>query len=344
MSSYISSQSISASLRQAVLRAQTELGSAQTEVAGKHADMGLALAERTGRSLSLQSERNLLDSVVGANAVTLGRLDTTQDQLSDLDASAQAMLNALLSSNGSTTNAATIHDQAVDALKRLTANLNTRYNGDALFAGIDTATAPIFDYFAAGSSGKAAVDASFLSTFGVTQDGASTIDANALGAYLDTQFSALFQGSAWSGAWSSASDTPIVNTIAPGRDVVTSVSANHEAFRDLAQAYTMLADLGVQSMNQQSYQTVTAKARELISTGMNKLSDVRAGLGVAQASITSANAQISLQTNILATQIVDLESVDPYTAQARVSELQTQIETSYALTAQLQSLSLVKYL
>ena len=346
MSAYISTQSISASLRRSVLKAQTELASAQTELSGKHADMGLALAERTGRSLSLQSERQLLDSISDANTATLNRLDSTQNQLSDVDASAQSMLNALLSSNGSTTNAATIRDQAVEALKRLIANLDTRSAGDALFAGIDTANAPVADYFASNSSNKSAVDASFLSAFGFSQTSASvsTIDASALDSYLDTQFSDLFQESAWTSSWSSASNEAIVSKISSNQDIATSVSANEDAFRKLAQAYTMLADLGIESMNQQSYEALTAKARDLISGGMTKLSDLRAGLGVAQASISSANTQTSLQSNILATQIVNLESVDPYAAQARVSELQTQIETSYALTAQLQSLNLVKYL
>jgi flagellar hook-associated protein 3 FlgL len=42
--------------------------------------------------------------------------------------------------------------------------------------------------------------------------------------------------------------------------------------------------------------------------------------------------------------ISDLEGVDPYEAATRVSLLQQQIETSYALTARMQQLSLVKYL
>ena len=39
-----------------------------------------------------------------------------------------------------------------------------------------------------------------------------------------------------------------------------------------------------------------------------------------------------------------LESVDPYEASTRVNTLLTQIETSYALTARIQQLSLLDYL
>ncbi len=59
---------------------------------------------------------------------------------------------------------------------------------------------------------------------------------------------------------------------------------------------------------------------------------------------TSANNQMSVQMNILTTQISNLESVDPYQASTQVTGLQTQIETAYSLTAQLQKLSLVNYI
>jgi flagellar hook-associated protein 3 FlgL len=42
--------------------------------------------------------------------------------------------------------------------------------------------------------------------------------------------------------------------------------------------------------------------------------------------------------------IQKLEGADPYEASTRVSTLMTQIETSYALTARIQQLSLAKYL
>jgi flagellar hook-associated protein 3 FlgL len=48
--------------------------------------------------------------------------------------------------------------------------------------------------------------------------------------------------------------------------------------------------------------------------------------------------------NILGTQIGNLDNVNPYEVATRVNSLQTQIQTAYALTAQLQQLSLVKYL
>jgi flagellar hook-associated protein 3 FlgL len=47
---------------------------------------------------------------------------------------------------------------------------------------------------------------------------------------------------------------------------------------------------------------------------------------------------------ILQTQIGNLDNVNSYQVATQISNLQTQIETSYELTAQLQNLSLSKYL
>jgi flagellar hook-associated protein 3 FlgL len=47
---------------------------------------------------------------------------------------------------------------------------------------------------------------------------------------------------------------------------------------------------------------------------------------------------------ILQTQINTLDAADPYQTSTLVSSLTTEIQTAYSLTAQLQQLSLVKYL
>ena len=50
------------------------------------------------------------------------------------------------------------------------------------------------------------------------------------------------------------------------------------------------------------------------------------------------------QINIMNTQIGNLENVDPYTAQTSISQLNTRIEAAYSLTAQMEQMSIVKYL
>ncbi len=53
---------------------------------------------------------------------------------------------------------------------------------------------------------------------------------------------------------------------------------------------------------------------------------------------------MSLQIDILTSQVNSLEAVDPHEAATRVSQLLTQIESSYALTARIMGLSILDYL
>ena len=206
--------------------------------------------------------------------------------------------------------------------------------------------APITDYNGACAPNKLAVDTAFSSAFGVSQTsaGVSSISGAAMQNFLDTQFAPLFQGANWTSAWSSASDQTLTAQIAPKQTQNTSISANQPAFQQLAQVYTMLSDFGTQNLSQGAYQAVVSTARTTLTSAIAGLTNLQASVGEIQSSVSSANIQMSLQMNVLSTQVSNLESVNTYEASTRVTELQTQIELSYSLTSQLQQLSLVKFL
>lgn len=53
---------------------------------------------------------------------------------------------------------------------------------------------------------------------------------------------------------------------------------------------------------------------------------------------------MNTQIDLFNRHIVDLEGVDPYEAANRVNDLLTHIQTSFALTARIQQLSLLNFL
>jgi flagellar hook-associated protein 3 FlgL len=53
---------------------------------------------------------------------------------------------------------------------------------------------------------------------------------------------------------------------------------------------------------------------------------------------------MAAQMTILQTQIGSLDNVDPAAVATQLSALQTQLETAYQLTAQIQKLSLAQYI
>jgi flagellin-like hook-associated protein FlgL len=67
-------------------------------------------------------------------------------------------------------------------------------------------------------------------------------------------------------------------------------------------------------------------------------------LGAVQEKVEEADERMSLQKDIFDAKIIHLEAVDPAEAKVRVDRLMTQIQTSYSLTAQLKSMSLINYL
>jgi len=347
MSSIVSTQSIASMLQQSILQMQSDLATGETEMTtGTYADPGVTLGAGIGESISLQSEAAYLQTITDTNQTVTTRLNTTQNILSSLQSSAQDLLNSLLQGNGSNSNAGSIQALGQSNLQNLISSLNTSLNGDYIFAGTNTSSQPIADYYAPAAPNKAATDAAFLAAFGVpqTSSSVSAITGPTMQNFLNNQFSSLFQGTSWSNNWSSASSQTLTNQISGSQTVNSSVSANNPAFQQLAQAYTMIADLGTQNLNAAAYQAVTATAQTLLSSAIGNLVNLQASVGLTQSNVSSATNQMSAEMNILGTQIGNLDNVNPYEVATRVNNLQTQIQTAYSLTAQLQQLSLVKYL
>ncbi|TAL78632.1 MAG: flagellar hook-associated family protein [Beijerinckiaceae bacterium] len=346
MSSYISSYSISSALRQSVLNAQKNLATAEQEVStGTYANVGLQLGESTNQDLSLRSEESMLETITATNGMVSTRLSSTQTILGNLQTNAQDFLNSLISSTG-TSSANSLQATAQVDLQSLVSNLNTSVSGQYIFGGINSGTQPITDYYASGSPNQAAVDSAFSSTFGFSQSSASvsSITGTQMQSFLNTQFPTLFQGSNWTSDWSSASDTAMSSQISDTQTADTSVSANQSAFQDLAQAYAMVANLGTQNLSADALNAVTTTATALVQKAITGLTNMQTSVGLVQSNVSNATDQMSVQMSILTTQINNLEDVDPYEASTQVTNLQTQIETAYSLTAQLQKLSLVNYL
>ena len=345
---YISSQSLTAPMRTSILQAQSALAQAQTEISsGAPADLGLTLGANTGHVLSLRSDIDALGTYTQTNALATARLSATATALTSMMTSAQSLSAALVTAQtagGTTTSLATT---AQAALQGLIGQLNTTAGGQSVFGGINTGATAVSDYFSTTtSSAKSAVDSAFQKAFGFNQtsSSASTISGSAMQSFLDTQFSSLFSKSGWQSTWSSASSQTISSTIAPSQSTTTSVSANQGSFQTIAQAYTMLSEFMGSNMSADAKSAVVATASKLMSTGIASLTDVQAGVGVAQASISAADTQNSAQTSVLQTNASDLDSVDTYALSSRVTTLQTQLEATYQLTSRLQQLSLVNYL
>jgi flagellar hook-associated protein 3 FlgL len=212
---------------------------------------------------------------------------------------------------------------------------------------LNSATAPLADYFATPPSApKLAVDSAFVTAFGITQSDPAVvaIPPASFSAFLDGAFAGLFTPAGWSATWSAATDVTAQSRVNGPRFAQTAVSANAEPFRQLAQAFAMIADLGVETLSRTNFEAAADRAMALASSAAQGLGALQGTLGHAQQLINSTNETLGQFKSRAELMIAERERVDQAEAITRVNELVAGLEASYRLTARLSDLSLANYL
>jgi flagellar hook-associated protein 3 FlgL len=345
---FVSTPFLANSLVGPVMQAQSSLSNAMTEMStGEYANLGLQLGDQSGYELSLKEQVGLLQTLTSGDSVVLTNLSTAQNALSATQKSAQTTLDNLAAWTPVGDSGPSLQNMGQSALQSLISGANTTSGDQYVFGGINSAVAPMADYYSTPTSAaKTAIDQAFQTTFGVlpSDPGAANISASAMQSFLSGPFAALFQGASWSADWSSASSVNTSAEIAPGQTVTTSTNANQPGFQQLAQAYTMLSEFGGSALSSDAQQAVATAAASLVSQGVDSMINVQAGLGSSQSAVTNANSSMSSQLTILQGQIGNLDNVNPTTTAAQISSLTNQIQMAYELTARLQRLNLAQYL
>lgn len=347
--SFVSNQVIQNAMRMTIGRGQTEIQQLQKEVVtGRHADIGISLGAQTSSSVSLNRDVIRLETILDSNALVTQRLSASQLALGMMSDGAQQMLEAFIAANGAddATRLAVARRDVESALDAFTSAVNTSANGEYLFSGINSDVKPLEDYLAAGSSPKAAFDATFLGHFGFTQDdpAAAGITVAQMDNFLTNVLEPAFSGPAWNTDWSSASDTNITSRIRRNEVVESTVNANASGMRNFALAAVIGIELLDSPISGEVRAAVNARAIQHAGQAVSGIDDQRSNLGVSENRVTKANVAIEAQIRIVRLHLHDIEGVDAYEASTRMNSLLAQVETSYTLTARLQQLSLMNYL
>lgn len=334
--------------RASVGRLQSQLVDAQREVAtGRYADLGLALGHNAGQAVSLRDDHSRLNTILATNSGVTTRLEATQNALGGLLDVAQTFVSSLVGTSGTSVGPGVLAEQARNQMAAMSDLLNVKVDGASLFSGINTDTTTMESYFGdPAPASRTAVATAFTAAFGVTQDDplVENIAAGDMETFLSGDFAALFSDANWSTSWSGASDQVIRSRISTHELIETSVSGNEEAFRKLASGLAMVADLGGEQLNGNTFQVVATRAVALVGEAIQDIAKLQGRVGVVEESVGNANQRHRIQIDLITRDINALEGVDPYEASTRVTSLVTQIETSYALTARLQRISLMNYL
>ncbi|MFA7306087.1 MAG: flagellar hook-associated family protein [Hyphomicrobium sp.] len=345
---FISTAALSSETKASIARIQQRLVDAQKELAtGRHADVGLTLGAQTGVAVSLRQDMAQIKSIKDTNSLVLTRMQASQAALNTLATTSQTFLNALTPAQSTGTMPDTILQQANAAMQSLQDQLNSSMNGQYLFAGINSDVKPLDNFFAnPPATSTQAVSAAFAAKFGMTPDdpGVSAISASDMQDFLNNEFANLFSDTNWSASWSDASDKSVNSRISRTETANTSVTANDPTFRQLAQAFAMVAGLGFQNLNSAAQKVVMQQATQLVSNGIGGLTKVQSFLGVTQQRVSDANDQIDTQVDFLSKSIGGLESVDPAEVTTQISDLSTALEAAYSVTNRLSKLSIMDFL
>jgi flagellar hook-associated protein 3 FlgL len=132
--------------------------------------------------------------------------------------------------------------------------------------------------------------------------------------------------------------------ISTSETITTGAIAGDSAMRKIAMVYTMVSDLGLPQLSEGAYNALVEKATGLLGSAIQGITTTQARLGYSEQAVADAKSRLSIQKDVIDIHIGELEGVDPYEASTRISNLLTQIETAYALTARIQKLSLLDYL
>lgn len=340
--------SIGMASRLSITKLQTQLQDAQKELSTlRHADVGLTLGYRTGETISMRQEVLRLQTITDTNSIADARIDASDVALKGLQSGAQDFLgNLFLARNGGLT-AKALADVAKNSLLSFADAADTTLNGTYVFGGINSDIKPIKAYNTDPvSASKAAVDSAFQAAFGMSQTdpNVSSITPAQMDAFLEGPFKDLFEGSAWTTNWSSASDQNITSRISTTEITDTGSNANEPAFRKLAEAYVMLSDLGSQNLSTDTYNKLVEKGITLVNAAITDITRQRTDFGTAKSRISNANDRMSIQINVLNQNVTSLEGVDSAEASVKVTSLLTQIQTAYSVTAKIQSLSILNYI
>lgn len=345
--SFVSSQAVSQALRYQMMRMQADLHKSQQEaVTGRAADVGVALGARAGYTFSLTRESERLKGLIDSNQLAASRLASTQIAMRQMTDTAQDLVSSFTTALSGTSDNELPRQDASEALGMMTSLLNSSLNGEHLFAGINTDVRPIADFTDPASANRVAFDQSFQIYFGFSQTdpAVATITKAQMEDFITTEVEPQFLGAGWAANWSTATDQQIVSRITLSETAETSVTANAPGIRKMTMAVAMVSNLLQGELGQGARDAVLTRANELLGEVVVDLANEQSLAGLAEQRIAAASDRLSLQMDLFANSVSSLEGVDPYAAATHVNSLLTQIEVSYALTARIQQLSLLRYL
>jgi len=336
---------------------QDRLNNASLEVAtGVKADVYKSLGFGSTEVLALRAQVERNEGFIASNQLLSSKLDVTASTLNGIRSIAQSFLNDVTPNvNAPTASAPDLQAAAISALEQLTGQLNSTYQGVAIFSGIDSDQRSLQGWNQADATTglspsdvlASVIGAGFTGATDATNKANAIVDifANADVAQPDRNFEATFYNGAPLLQSGGASTPRLQAQIDKNTTLEYGIQANDQAFRDVMRGLSMIASTDVSAISDgAAYEVWMSNAVDALGQGVSGLIEVESKLGGQQQQVS---AKIAAQQNlgdIFNARVNDLEGVDLFEAASRVIELETQLQATYTVTSRLSQLSFLDYM
>lgn len=326
---------------------------------GYQADSYSGLAPATAQAaLDLAPAISVLgtrQSAIAAATAQMGVAQTALSQIGSIASALYANLNNITELTPSETDS--IATQARDQLQQMAGLLDSQDGGRYVFAGQDSAAAPVPSPDQIDSSGFSSQIASVVSLLG-TGNGAATWQSVLALAGSNAAGTSPFSASLSQPA--ASVNQRLAEVITPGGLVQVGIAASANAYVTSAGAGTSstgsymrdimaaLATVGALSSAQTNagadVQGLVQQVRSSLGNAITALGQDQGELGNRQTMLTVESTTMAQTQTALTGQLSSADQVDTATVLSTLTATQTRLQASYQLMSGLSSLTLTKYL
>ena len=322
---------------------------------GRKADIFVDLGARSSSAIKMRGHEENTQTYMTSNDILGTKLqamlisvDAARDRIQSVLES--TIVNAAQPQSG----AEVLQRDARAALESLVATMNSSYNGDHLFSGLDSDVPPLMQWtqtnVVTGLSPEDAI-ASIFAGGPVDAAGATAIADQIDLAFAsndagnpDRNFDAtMYQGSPALDAGGQPTEQARA-WINVGQEVAYGVRANDDAFIAAYKGLAMLVVTDISALDENAYATYMSRVVDALSGAQEGMLDVSSRIGFSQQIVETTQDRLNDLSLIQRTQIANYENVDPYEAATRMQSLELQLEASYQVTSRLSGLSILNYL
>jgi flagellar hook-associated protein 3 FlgL len=285
-----------------------------------------------------------------------GPMQVAQSALSQISSIASTFYTQVNNLNGlNPSEIDTTAASAQAALQQVAGLLDSQYDGQYVFAGQDSANPPVPNPDTINQSGFAtsiATSVSGLAANGASATIASTLAIASSNAAGTSPFSSTL-----------SQPTPAVNALLPaiqvgaGQQATVGIMASANAnvpstgnsttgsyTRDIMRALATLGSLSSSQATTTGFATVVADVQTSLGGAITALNSDAGVLGNQQTQLTASQTQMGNVVTALQGQISNAQDVDMAQTATNLSQVQNQLQASYKLITEMESLNLASYL